>query len=124
MSGAGRAQNRPDLELSQENKNMVEPHTETSGTDVAATGPSYDDVNTPVIFMVAFISAALTFLVIALVQGMSYQWEKAYLKKMEVVSVPAAEEVAAQKKVLEGGDGIVPIKDAMAKVIEQYGDKN
>ncbi len=102
---------------------MVDTQTETSGTDVTATGPSYDDVNTPVIFMVAFISAALTFLVIALVQGMSYHWEKAYLKKIEVIAAPAAEKVADQKKVLEGGEGIVPIKEAMAQVIEKYGVK-
>lgn len=103
---------------------MAETHTITAEAEPVATGPSYDDVNTPVIFLVGFVSAALTFLTIALVQGMCYQWESAYLKKMEVINIPAVEKVATQKAVLNGGDGIVPIGDAMANVIETYGKKN
>lgn len=86
--------------------------------------PSYDDINTPVILMVGFISAVVTFLIIALVQGMAYHWEKSYLRKQEVVAWPSAKQIAEQQEILQGGDGILPIEDAMAKVIEQYGKKN
>ena len=91
---------------------------ETEGT---AAGPSYDDINTPVIIMVGFISAVVTVLIIALVQGMAYNWQASYLKKLETTEIPAAKQVADQKKVLEGNDKILSITEAKKKVIEQFG---
>jgi hypothetical protein len=97
------------------------------GTDAhghsAREKPSYDDVNTPVIFLVAGISAIVTLLTIMFVQGVYYQWSNSFLRDRDAQGAHTASiaTVEAQKKVLEGGEGIVPIEVAMKKVVEQYG---
>ena len=58
--------------------------TSDAHEDHGRTAPSYDDVNTPVVWLVAIISVLATFLTIAFVQGMYYHWESAYLKKREL----------------------------------------
>jgi len=85
--------------------------------------PSYEDVNTPVIFLVAAISAIVTLLIIMFVQGVYYQWSNSFLRDRNAkgAHTEAIATVEAQKKMLEGGEGIVPIEDAMKKVVEQYG---
>ena len=85
--------------------------------------PSYDDVNTPVIVLVGAISALITLLIIMFVQGLCYHWQNSYIKThtTEAVSMPANEQIAQQKSVLAGGDGIVPIDQAMEQVIAKYG---
>ncbi len=85
--------------------------------------PSYDDLNTPVIVFAGVISAIVTLLTIMFVQGMYYHWQNSYLKvrSAEVVSLPANDQIAVQKAVLDGGDGVLPIDAAMQTVIKRYG---
>ena len=89
------------------------------------SAPSYDDVNTPVVWLVAIISVLITFLTIALVQGMYYHWESAYLKmrelQFETVNPPAKKEILEQQQLLSGTvEGTISIEEAMKKVIEEY----
>ena len=103
---------------------MSEPTTNLTETEGITAGPSYDDINTPVIIMVGFISAVVTVLIIALVQGMAYNWEASYLKKKDTNNIPAVKQIADQKKVLEGdGKKILSIAEAKNKVIQQFGKK-
>ena len=85
--------------------------------------PSYDDINTPVVIIVGLISALVTLLIIMLVQGMCYHWQNNYLieRSTSAVNMPANKKIAEQKAVLEGGDGVVPIEEAMQNVISRYG---
>ena len=85
--------------------------------------PSYDDINTPVIVLVGVISAIVTLLTIMFVQGMYYNWQNSYLREVTVkpVSIPSNAEIARQKSVLEGGDGVISIEQAMEKFIKKYG---
>jgi hypothetical protein len=85
--------------------------------------PSYEDINVPVIILVGVISAIATFLTIAFVQGMCYHWQsyKINARSSEVVNMPASIVIEEQKSLLKGGDGIIPIDDAMNKVIAEYG---
>ena len=97
-------------------------HTNDHGHDEV---PSYDDINTPVIVLVGAISAIVTLITIMFVQGLCYHWQNSYLtrRSKEVENMPAVVEINKQKEVLEGGDGIVPIEDAMKKVVATYGKK-
>lgn len=102
------------------------PQVETHGDEHhAPQKPRYDDVNVPVIILVGFISAIVTFLTIAFVQGMCYHWQNSKIKarSTETVNVPAREEIASQKAILDGGDGTISIEDAMKQVIDEYGKK-
>ncbi len=99
--------------------------TESPDTHVVPEKPSYEDINTPVIILVGVISSIVTFMIIALVQGMCYHWENSKIRARsnEVVSMPARQYIDEQKKILAGGDGIISIDDAMKKVIEEFGSK-
>ena len=85
--------------------------------------PSYDDLNTPVIVIVGIISGIVTLLTIMFVQGMYYHWQNSYLKlrSTEAVSTTANDTIAAQRKILQGGDEILPIDQAMQNVLKKYG---
>lgn len=85
--------------------------------------PSYDDVNTPVVILVGLISALVTLLTIMFVQGMCYHWQNSYLtqRSSSAVNMPANQQILSQKAALEGGDGVVPIEEAMQKVVAKYG---
>ena len=89
----------------------------------AHEAPSYDDVNTPVIVLVGVISAIITLLTIMFVQGLCYHWQNSYIKlrTTDAVSMPANQQIQNQQAILKGGDGIVPITEAMQKVVAKYG---
>jgi len=57
------------------------------------------------------------------VQGLCYHWQNSYLKERsaKAESMPAVKEIARQKELLAGGDGLVSIDDAMKKVVTAYG---
>ena len=82
--------------------------------------PSYDDINTPVVVLVGILSTIVTIAIIAAVQGLCYQWESSELREKSVVSWPAAQQVAEQKAMLEGGEDTIAIEEAMEKVIAEY----
>ena len=97
-------------------------HEET--TESPYEPPSYDDINTPVVVLVGLISALVTLLIIMFVQGMCYHWQNNYLteRTTSAASMPANQQIAKQKSVLEGGDGVVPIETAMQEVITKFGN--
>ena len=103
----------------------AENSTETTEhvADHATTGekPSYDDINVPVIVLVGVISAILTFVTIVAVQGLCYQWQNSKIKDRAVVNMPARKYIDDQKKILDGGEGITSIDDAMKKVVDEFG---
>lgn len=93
----------------------------TADSDVKR--PSYDDVNTPVIVLIGAISAIVTLLSVMFVQGLCYHLQNSFERQRaeQVEFRPSKEVVQAQKKTLEGGDGITAISDAMTKVVSTYG---
>ena len=97
-------------------------HEET--TESPYEPPSYDDINTPVVVLVGLISALVTLLIIMFVQGMCYHWQNNYLteRTTSAANMPANQQIAKQKAVLEGGDGVVPIETAMQEVITKFGN--
>ena len=97
--------------------------THDESTESPYEPPSYDDVNTPVVVLVGLISALVTLLVIMFVQGMCYHWQNSYLTQRATSSfnMPANQQIERQKATLEGGDGVVPIEEAMQEVVAKYG---
>ena len=99
-------------------------HTAEHDHDVSHSDtPSYDDINTPVIVLVGAISAIVTLITIMFVQGLCYHWQNSFLRMRsdEVENMPAVVEITKQKEVLAGGEGIVPIDEAIKKVVATYG---
>lgn len=88
--------------------------------------PSYDDLNTPVILLVGVISAIVTFLTIAFVQGLCYKWQGSFIRERitDYPNTPVIELIEGQKKMLTGDlPGTISIEDSMKKVIAEYGQK-
>lgn len=102
-----------------------ETHDESPLEGTVSNKPSYDDVNTPVIILVGLISAVATLLTIFFVQGLCYHWQKNFENRRaeEFKMVSQTEQIDSQKSMLNGGDGLVSIEDAMKKVVDQYGKK-
>ena len=101
-------------------KNEVE-----NDAEAATSGPSYDDINVPVILMVGAISAILTVCAIFFVQGVYYQWKNSYVRERsyEYVNEPVREIVDGQKALLSGDSdkGIKPVDQTISDVIKKYG---
>lgn len=99
--------------------------TTTSQNDNAhhsATGkPSYDDVNTSAIFLVGIISAIVTILIISVVQGLCYHWQSSVSAEQNKKYNLVKPIIDGQKKILEGGEGVLPITEAMDRVVAKYG---
>jgi hypothetical protein len=89
--------------------------------------PHYEDINTPVIFLLTAISAIVTYALIAAVQGLYFQWKNAELERVNARSVSAATTFLAQEKsLLETGSEerrIKPIRESMEKVVQQWGQR-
>ena len=107
---------------------MVEIEVGTRSEELPAEeleAPSYEQINAPVIFLVGIISAIATFLVITLVQGMYYHWQREAIlsRSWDVVDRPVVEEIDEQRARLEGdpGLGIVSINQGMQDVIKRFG---
>ena len=105
----------------------VETHEADQAEEATQSGPSYDDINTPVILMVGAISAILTICTIFFVQGVFYQWKNGYVRERsyDYVNEPVREIVESQKAMLDGDSekGIKPMTETMDEVIKQYGKK-
>lgn len=88
-------------------------------------GPSYDDINTPVIVMVGVISIIVTVCTIFFVQGLTYHWQNSFIRERsyDFVNEPVREIVESQKSALQGDaeKGIKPIEESMQAVISKYG---
>jgi len=96
---------------------------DSTNTDAADNRPSYDDVNTPVIILIGAISAIVTLLSVMFVQGLCYHLQNSYTsyQAQQVEHRPSREIVEAQKAVLDGGEGVTAISEAMTKVVSTYG---
>ena len=84
--------------------------------------PRYDDVNVPVVVMWGFISALVTLITILFVSGVYNVWSQQWIDAREgqFVNQPAREQVNAQKAILNGGEGVIPIAEAKQKVLEKF----
>lgn len=98
-------------------------HTNATSDETAHAGPRYDDINTPVVVMWGFISAVLTLATFLTLTGVYNIWHQRWvdIREGQYVSIPAVEEVAEQKKLLEGGEGTVAIGEAMNQVVQKFG---
>ena len=87
--------------------------------------PSYDDINATAIIIVGLISALFTFLIIAFVQGLYYQWNNSYVRERstETVNKPVVTLINKQKAMLDGNEeaGTIPIEEAMEKALAKFG---
>ena len=94
----------------------------TSSDEKPQGAPRYDDINVPVVVMCGFISAIVTLITILFVSGVYNVWSQSWIDTREgqYVNQPAREQVEAQKAVLNGGEGIVPIAEAKALVLEKF----
>lgn len=89
--------------------------------------PSYDDINTTAVVVVGLISALFTFLIIAFVQGLYFQWNNSYVRERstEYVNKPVKKLIDNQKNMLNGTEeGTIPIEEAMELVLDEFGSKN
>ncbi len=86
--------------------------------------PSYDDVNTTAVYMVGLISAILTVVIIAVVQGFTYQMiNRTTAEKDETYhELWVAPVIQEQRRHLQGDEkGTISIAEAMKLVVEEYG---
>ena len=84
---------------------------------------SYDDINTTAVVVVGLISALFTFLTVAFVQGLYYQWHNSYVRdrSTDYVNLPVKRIVDGQKTELEGDAeaGTISIEEAMKKFLDK-----
>ena len=78
--------------------------------------------------MVGLISALFTFLIIAFVQGLYYQWNNSYVRERstDYVNKPVKKIIDEQKRELAGDEeaGTISIEKAMEKVLATYGKEH
>lgn len=85
--------------------------------------PSYDDVNTPVIVLVGFISAIATLLTIWAVEGLYYHWERdVQTRNMNIENYRLIDEINAQKDQLKGVPEMeyVSLESVVPTILEKY----
>lgn len=85
--------------------------------------PSYDDVNVPVVVMVAFLSVIFTVVVIAVVQGIYNQWSASFINERQysVNDTRRDELIESQREKLQAGDnGRTSIEEAMQNTLKEY----
>lgn len=108
---------------------MAQPHAHADaghGTSHSERArPVYDDINIPILVMVGLVSAIVTFLIIAAVQGLAYRMEDSFQRasNIDVRGAKARSDmIDGQKSLLVGGElgAKVPIDQAMDRVVERY----
>ena len=104
--------------------------TDDHANDYASGGHGtknrYDDIPVSKVLYFGAIAVICTLLSFLFVKGLLNWWTNSFeaQRRAEVVESPANMEIAEQKKVLEGGEGIISIEEASKKVLEQYGSKH
>ena len=85
----------------------------------------YDDIPVGNVLYFGAIAVICTLLSFLFVKGLLNWMTASYEAKRQaqVMESPATVQIAAQKKVLEGGEGTISIEDAAKKVIEKFGHK-
>lgn len=103
---------------------MTDPQPEQQATSHAPGRPSYDDINTPVIFLIGVIAAIVTFLTIAFVEGLCYHWEARLIKTInyDVVNWRQADIIEKQKAKVRHGpkDGYLTFDEAVSNVLDRF----
>ncbi len=104
---------------------LENPPETTDPAAPARTRPSYDDINVPVVFLIAIISAVLTLLVIWLVEGMYYRWHSDLVleRKDNVVNTRQSDQIEAQKNQVTVGDpelGYEPLNSVIPDVVDKF----
>lgn len=89
-------------------------HSESHGR------PRYDDVNVPVVVLIGGISAVVTFLTIAFVQGLFYHWQATFEDNSPNLSV--IEAIDAQKEQLAANKetGRLSIDETMKMIADEF----
>ena len=97
---------------------------DSTNADADDNRPSYDDVNTPVIILIGAISAIVTLLSVMFVQGLCYHLQNSFEshRTSQIEHRPSREIVESQKAVLDGGEGVTAISEAMTKIVSTYGN--
>ena len=88
-----------------------------------ADRPRYDDINVPVVVMVGIVSAIVTYWIVVLVQGITYQMTSNYVlqRSYDVPYVKSVDAVERQKANLAANvPGRISIDDAMRETLKQY----
>lgn len=69
----------------------------------------YDDLDMTTVFVAGFVSTVATIIIIAVVQGLYYQWQNDAIRAVEVETYisPAQAIVNAQKETLD--EGVLPV---------------
>ncbi|MEZ6096073.1 MAG: hypothetical protein R3C03_17925 [Pirellulaceae bacterium] len=98
-------------------------NTENQKDDAAVHDrPSYDDVNTSAIVMMGIISAIITVVIVAFVQGLSYHWQRLSAESMAEkynTNWAVTEQIAEQRENLNNAK--TPIAEAMKNVVSEFG---
>lgn len=92
--------------------------------------PKYDDVNMPVVVLLSVLSAILTFVIIAFVQGLYYSWLDSMVQQdwNSRIKTPQEQVIADQKSIrngfyeTEGGEVYVSVDVAAKKLIDSKGE--
>ncbi len=85
----------------------------------------YDDISVSGILFFGLISVIVTIISILFVKGLLGLWMRSMEAKRqgEVVISASSAEIAKQKELLQGGEGILSLEDASKKVLEKYATK-
>lgn len=104
-------------------------HSATAGHDLSHGGrprPVYDDVNVPVLIMIGIVSAIVTFLIVAGVQGLAYRMESRFEQfnnRNYTAGAKAIRDIIeSQRSLLQGGESgaKIPIGTAMEQTVARY----
>ncbi len=93
------------------------------GHHAMADRPRYDDINVPVVVMVGIVSAILTYWIVVLVQGVTYQMTSNYVRQRsyDVPYVKSVDALERQKTNLTANvPGRVSIDEAMQETLKQF----
>ena len=102
---------------------MSEQENTVNENDHSHDKPSYDDVNTPVVIMIGFVSVVLTALTIALVQGIYNHWRSVVVDEVRGQQTADRRQaiVNGQLDQLKANDkGRISIEDAIQETLKQY----
>lgn len=87
--------------------------------------PHYEDINTPLIFMLTAIAAIVTYAMVAAISGLYFQLKNARQAAINAETVTMASDmIRGEKEKLAAGDAansIKPIDDAMKDVVSGLG---
>lgn len=105
---------------------MNEAHSH--GDHHLADKPSYDDIKTPVVIFVGIVSAILTYLIVVVVQGLTYQMQMDLVRKRsyDVEHLKSVRAIDDQKRLLLADESKerLSIEQAMDQTLAHFSQFN